>query len=1150
MSTNNRVEVQLLADITSLQRGMQQATQVVRNFHQAVSKPINIPMPNMSGWNSAVQSAGQQVQQLNSQLRNTTPPPPPNMNSWQNTFQNVGNGVQNMGRRVQQTGQVVQNSFAPAAAASGFFLGKMIQDAREFESQTRRAAVLTGGSYNQVKSDILEMAKTSVYSTSQVASAFAEMGAKGFDATQSTAALPGVLSAAAASGEDLGLVADTITSALNAFGLEASQSGKVADILAQSANQSAASVLDLNYAFKYAAGPANALGISMEELAASIGIMVDAGSTGESSGTALRASMLRLVKPPKEAAKALEKLGVTTTDSNGKMKPLAQLMEELQKGMNGYTDAQKASTMASIFGTEAVSAMLNLMNAGPDKIREMTKALENSSGASKKAADDMLKGWAGALKMMDSAIDANSKTFVDALGPAIEAVANSITGLVNWFANLSGTMQSVVAISVASITSFLVLGTVVGMMASAIGTTLIPLGALVGWLGKSTVVAKIASFAMVALRSAFAFLTGPIGIVIMALTAMSIALTQLYQRNEAFRNGVNSAWDSVKSKVTELSSAFINFAGPAIDAVVAGFNRLKSAIMSAFSGDFSQLGEIFKTIGPSIAAAIVGGIPGVMISVSRYLPAIAEHLNANKGIVVEAITNVFNSIAQFLTTGLPQLIEVGSQMIMSLVNGLVQAAPSILEAMVEVINTIIQSITTYLPMLIEAGMQILQALIAGIVQVLPTIIQTGLQLIITLIQGIMQMIPTLIPVAVTIIETIVNGLISFLPQLIEIGINLLTTLITGITQALPLIVLAIITVITTLIDAITANLPAIISAGISILTTLIDGIVQMLPQLIDLAVNLITKVADTILANLPAIIDAGVKILMALIDGIVQILPQLINAALTLIAKIVETLIANLPQIISAGVNILLALIAGIFQVIPQLIVAAVKLIVTLVGELIKNLPKLLEAGVKLIEALIKGILSLLGQLGSAAVELGGKIIDTLKEVDLFDVGANIIKGLIGGIGSMFGEVWGKMKELGSGIKERFTSMLGIHSPSRVFRDYGIYTGKGYVNGVDGMKSAIIKTSENMADWMKPEMLAVDTGSVNTGMAKAVAPSVYANTSRKSSTDVASNFQREMTIENVIVMDGREIARATKGYLDNMRMQDVSIQSYLLGDKG
>ncbi|MBL2486579.1 phage tail tape measure protein, partial [Klebsiella pneumoniae] len=88
----------------------------------------------------------------------------------------------------------------------------------------------------------------------------------------------------------------------------------------------------------------------------------------ESAGTALRASMLRLVKPPAEAAKELDKLGITTTDANGKMKPLADIIGELDKGMSDYTESQKASAMASIFGTEAVSAMLSLMSAGPDKI--------------------------------------------------------------------------------------------------------------------------------------------------------------------------------------------------------------------------------------------------------------------------------------------------------------------------------------------------------------------------------------------------------------------------------------------------------------------------------------------------------------------------------------------------------------------------------------------------------------------------------------------------------------------------------------------------------------------------------------------------------------------------------------------------------------
>lgn len=246
MSTN-RVEIQLFADVSSLQNSLRQATQSIQNFHQSVSRPINVP---------------------------TVTIPSPNVTPFQQGIQQASTHIQNFGNGVRNTGQTMQNAFTPAAAASGLALGKMINDSREFESQTRKAAILTNGSYNQVKADILEMAKTSVYSTGQVAAAYAEMGAKGFDAAKATAALPGVLSAAAASGEDLGLVADTITSALNAFGMEASNSGHVADVLAQAANQSAAGVMDLQYAFKYAAGPAHSLGISMEELAASVGIMV------------------------------------------------------------------------------------------------------------------------------------------------------------------------------------------------------------------------------------------------------------------------------------------------------------------------------------------------------------------------------------------------------------------------------------------------------------------------------------------------------------------------------------------------------------------------------------------------------------------------------------------------------------------------------------------------------------------------------------------------------------------------------------------------------------------------------------------------------------------------------------------------------------
>ncbi|MED1305612.1 hypothetical protein P4U65_35145, partial [Bacillus pacificus] len=578
-----------------------------------------------------------------------------------------------------------------------------------------------------------------------------------------------------------------------------------------------------------------------------------------------------------------------------------------------------------------------------------------------------------------------------------------------------------------------------------------------------------------------------------AIVGLVIGFKKLWQTNEGFKNSITGVISGIQSFIdilislskylfftaadgdylndwiTHLPAGFQGAAeliGKAVSKIRESLVTLFNAVKAVFSGDFSQIGEIFKTIGPSIVGALVGGIPGVLIAASRFLPAIAGQLNANKGVILEAITNIFSNLANFLTTTLPQFIQTGSEIINGLVNGIVQAAPVILQSMVQIINTVSQSIAMNLPMLVQSGIQIIQTLVTGITQTLPTIIQIGLQLIMTLITSIMQMLPQLIPVAVSIIQTIINGLMMILPQLIEMGINLLISLITGITQALPMIALAIITVITTLIQAITANLPMIIAAGMQVLTSLINGIIQMLPQLITLAISLITQVATTLIANLPAIIQAGVQILLAVINGIVQVLPQLINAALDLIVKIASTLIANLPKILEAGIKILLMLIAGIVKVLPQLVGAALNLIITLAGELIRNLPKILEAGVQLIWALIKGIVSMVGKLGSTIVtDIVPKIVDTLRKIDLFKIGKDIISGLIDGLGSMAGKVLDKVKSIGSSILDGFTGFFDIHSPSRVMRDkVGKHIGSGLAVGIQQSSGVVLQVVQDLSN--------------------------------------------------------------------------------------
>ncbi|HDR3895210.1 TPA: phage tail tape measure protein [Bacillus cereus] len=793
-----RITVDLAAQIGNFTSGFRQATQVANNFRQTMSSmQVNVPTPNIAPIQQGLQQASAHVQSF-------------------------GNGV-------RSAGQTMQNAFAPAAAVSGMALGKMISDSREFESQTRKAAVLTGGAYGQVKSDILSMASTSVYSTGQVAAAYAELGAKGFDASKATAALPGVLSAAAASGEDLGLVADTVTSALNAFGMEASQSGKVADILAQGANQSAASVLDMNYALKYAAGPANALGISLEELSASIGIMVDAGSTGESSGTALRASLLRLVDPPKEAAKELAKLGVSATDSNGKFKPLAQIMEELQKGMSGYSQAQKASAMSTIFGTEAVSGMLNLMNAGPEKIRSMTKALENSEGASKKAADDMLKGWAGAMMMMESALDTAGRAFTDALAPAITAVSNKVAELAKWFSDLPTSAQTTIATIAAVATAFTIFGVVTGIAMSAIGTFI----SIIGGLG-TAIFGAVGGVG--ALSAVFAAITGPIGIAIAAIAGIGAVLVAMWQQNETFRNSVMTVWTAIQEVISTVISTVSSFIMSIWGQVVAFWNENQTSILTAAQNVWTAIQAvintaltvimtIFEAIWPVLQFIvegvwdnIKGVIEGALTVIQGIIQVFSGLFSGDFGKMWEGIKNIFFgaieliwnwfnlmmvgrllSLGKLLFSGLKGIVVGGWDFIKSVFQGSISSISTFVSSGFTTIKTIItfvmntvksivsgawnaiksgtSSVMSAIQSVISAVWNAIKSIISTVVNSVKSVVQVGFQTMKNVVSEISSSISSAI-------STSWNGIISFLKgiNLMDIGKNIMEGLLKGITS--------------------------------------------------------------------------------------------------------------------------------------------------------------------------------------------------------------------------------------------------------------------------------------------------------------------------------------------------------------------------------
>lgn len=223
------------------------------------------------------------------------------------------------------------------------------------------------------------------------------------------------------------------------------------------------------------------------------------------------------------------------------------------------------------------------------------------------------------------------------------------------------------------------------------------------------------------------------------------------------------------------------------------------------------------------------------------------------------------------------------------------------------------------------------------------------------------------------------------------GPEVITNFCNGITAALPNLIAQGAMLLNNLLQAITANLPAVISGGISIVSTLISGIAQQLPTLIPTALMMIVTLIGSLLSNVGQIVDAGIDLLVGLAQGLVNALPQLINQAPTIIGQLATAIISNLPKILQAGIKIITILATGLVQAIPQLI-----------GK-------------------IPAIIS--------------QIKNAFTSVNWGSVGMNIVKGIASGLTNAAKSLADAAANAASNALDWVKSKLGIHSPSRVFRD-------------------------------------------------------------------------------------------------------------------
>lgn len=306
-----------------------------------------------------------------------------------------------------------------------------INAGKSFEAGMSEVQAISGASRKDLEAltnKAKEMGATTKFSATQASEGLKYMAMAGWNSQQMIDGLPGVMNLAAASGEDLGTVSDIVTDALTAMGLKAGDSAHFADVLATAASSSNTNVAMMGETFKYAAPLAGTLGYNIEDLSQAIGLMANAGIKGSQSGTSLRSILTRLASPPSDAAKAMEKYGISIKNSDGSMKSLMEVMENMRDSLQGLPEDEKAAAASALGGQEAMSGLLAIINASESDFDNLSKAIDNASGAAQDQADIMNDNLQGALYELGSAAESAGIELYDNIkNPAKKAVRAAAT---------------------------------------------------------------------------------------------------------------------------------------------------------------------------------------------------------------------------------------------------------------------------------------------------------------------------------------------------------------------------------------------------------------------------------------------------------------------------------------------------------------------------------------------------------------------------------------------------------------------------------------------------------------------------------------------------------------------------------------------------
>lgn len=559
-------------------------------------------------------------------------------------------GFVKAGEKMKDIGQSMSLYLTAPIALLG---GSILKTAGDFEASMNRVSAITGAAGKDLEAltnQAKQLGIETKYSASEAAEAMTFLGMAGFDTKETLAAIPEVLNLAAAGAIDLGRAADIASNIMGQFGIEAENTARVTNVLAATASSSNTNIEQLSEAMKYLGPTAKALGASIEDTAAMVGILGDAGIQGSLAGRALGTSLVSLANPTAKVADAMKALGVNAFDAKGNFVGIGPLLKQIEEGSAGMTQQQKAANLQMLVGAEAFQEINILLERGSEAYSDYTKKITGTNKAQEMALKQS-EGFNGMLKSLGSAWEGLQL-----------AIANS--GILEMFTEF-GTKAVELVRSLAQVNpQILKFGAIAAGLVAAMGPLLVVLGSLATMLPT--------------LAAGFAILTGPIGLIIAGIAAAAYLIISNWDTIvQYFTSGGGAeifnkvkeiairAFDIIKAAVKvfigvvttlwdTFGGALIGYAKYAwdnISGVINGALDLVLAMLDIFKNLWEgNWGELWKSIINFAKVAvntIIDIVAGILTAIPRMFNEVFKGLGIDNAIT-RGLDNSLKAVKQFV----------------------------------------------------------------------------------------------------------------------------------------------------------------------------------------------------------------------------------------------------------------------------------------------------------------------------------------------------------------------------------------------------------------------------------------------------------------------------------------------------------------------